>query len=325
MGNSRSGTVLIGVAIVTVVLLSGCPTGVAGSISGHSFSEGWTVESAAGVPISAILMIDPPVRGQSVIVTGDGGFFELEDVPAGVYEIAPLHIDSVWAKQVTVRAGRESTVFVPTPEIVVEMLDFNLNVSDPPCDNVTVRRALSAALDRAALAASLDSTACLTFFPTQMDISTIEDGLDSAPDSNLAGANADLTALSDFSIELLYNDSSTVTTYMGELTGYLEAVSRVTSVNETVLPFDSYLGRREDGNYELSRLGWALDSNNLAEYLGIWRTGGWTRYSNPAFDDLLDDANTAISVGDVGTYETKIVEAHNLLIQDMPSIPVLSR
>jgi ABC-type oligopeptide transport system substrate-binding subunit len=65
-----------------------------------------------------------------------------------------------------------------------------------------------------------------------------------------------------------------------------------------------------------------LDSNNLAQYLELWRTGGRTRYENAAFDAELDAAHAAIASGDIDGYETHLVAAHNILVADLPSFPV---
>ncbi len=80
--------------LVSALILAGCEVSP-GSIAGYSFPEGVTVEIAAGIDIYSILIIDPPVDGQSIIVTDQDGYFHLTGVNPGVYVLTPLYASTI--------------------------------------------------------------------------------------------------------------------------------------------------------------------------------------------------------------------------------------
>lgn len=325
---SRIGFTILAAIVVGALLTCASSPSVRrppGTISGYSFPESHTVETALEWDIYAILVIEGAKGVHRVVVTDENGYFELTGVPAGRYRISPLHISSEWDVDLDVAPGEETSVMVPTPDVSVNMLDINVNVTNSPMNDAVVRRALSAAIDREQLASSTDIVPSATLFPDAMDLTSIRAHLDTAPDNDLAAANRALSNLTTFSIELLCNDNEETVAHITGLRPHLEALARVKSVRVIVLPWGEFLNRRGSGDYEVSRFGWLLDSNNLARYLELWRTGGWTGYANSAFDAVLDQAHVAIAAGNIVEYEARIVQAHNILIRDLPSIPVYTR
>lgn len=326
-GSGRERVALTILVTIVVGVLFSCASSPPsrrppGIISGYSFSEFHSVESARGWDIHAILVIEGANGVQRVVVTDENGYFELTKAPAGRYRISPLHTSSEWDVYVDVIPGEETTVIVPTPDVSVNWLDINVTVTNPPMHDAVVRRALSAAIDREQLASGIGVVPSAILFPDVMDLTSIRAHLDAAPDNDLAAANRDLSNLNTFAFSLQYNDFPETVDYITMLKPYLEAIAKVKLVRGIVLPWDEFLNRHGAGDYEVSRFGWGLDSNNLAQYLELWRTGGRTGFADETFDAVLDQAHAAIAAGNVAEYEARIVQAHNILIRDLPSIPV---
>ena len=322
MKRNRTGIVVWLLAVVAVLgLLSGCSDAL-GGIQGYSFADGLTPETAEGLGVYAILIIDPPVNGDSVIVTDADGYFDMSGVPTGTYTLTPLYAPAEWAVEVRVDLLGSPLVTVPTPPVGLNLLDVHCQSAVVQLQDAEVRGALSASIDRSAVATLMGQASATSFFPEGLDISGFLASLDEVPNADLAAGNAATGAVTPFSLELLFNDNDELVPFRDYLDTAIGALNVITDVTVRTLPFADFLDERAAGNYEVSRFGWALDSNNLAQYLEIWRTGGWTRYANSAFDAELDAAHAAIAAGNIDGYETHLVAAHNILVGDLPSIPV---
>lgn len=76
------------------------------------------------------------------------------------------------------------------------------------------------------------------------------------------------------------------------------------------------------GSFEVVRNGWIADYDDAASFLNNFLTGdsgNSSNYSNPAYDEILQQAATAEDVAERGKYYQ---QAEDLLAQDVPAIPV---
>jgi oligopeptide transport system substrate-binding protein len=79
---------------------------------------------------------------------------------------------------------------------------------------------------------------------------------------------------------------------------------------------------RQEGNYDISRGGWLTDFMDPAGLLAIFTTGNAyddPRYSNAAYDTLMSEAQ---ATADPAVHFAKLYAAQNILMADMPVIPV---
>lgn len=76
------------------------------------------------------------------------------------------------------------------------------------------------------------------------------------------------------------------------------------------------------GNFDAVRYAWIADYDDAASFLNTYRTGdseNTSKYSNPAYDEVLRNAAKAATVAERGKYYQ---QAEDMLGQDVPAIPV---
>ena len=82
------------------------------------------------------------------------------------------------------------------------------------------------------------------------------------------------------------------------------------------------LDAKRTGNFDVVRYSWIADYDDAISFLNNFRTGdaqNTTKYSNPAYDDILDKASLA------GSHEERrkyYQQAEDILARDVPTIPV---
>lgn len=89
-----------------------------------------------------------------------------------------------------------------------------------------------------------------------------------------------------------------------------------------VMPYEAMVERMEKKNYQLSLMMWAGDYNDALAYLDIFKSHNpynMTFYSNEKFDRILDEA---ASQEDEKKRMDLLIEAEQILIEDMPVVPV---
>ncbi|NLI57150.1 MAG: peptide ABC transporter substrate-binding protein [Clostridium sp.] len=89
-----------------------------------------------------------------------------------------------------------------------------------------------------------------------------------------------------------------------------------------VMPYEAMLDRMMKKNYQLSLVMWAGDFNDALAYLDILKTHNpfnMAFYSNDQFDKLLDEA---INQEDERERMDLLIEAEQIMIEDMPIVPV---
>lgn len=82
------------------------------------------------------------------------------------------------------------------------------------------------------------------------------------------------------------------------------------------------LDTKRTGNYDLVRYGWIADYDDAATYLNNFRTGdsqNSSKYSNPAYDEIIAKASQAGSVEERAKYYQ---QAEDILAKDVPTIPI---
>ena len=205
---------------------------------------------------------------------------------------------------------------------------IGLNLARPPLDNVDVRRAIGMAVDRDQIVSTAlggYGTAENRYYPSVIEWASNPEAI--APATDVEGANALLDAAgvslqgeSRFPVQLLY------------FTGWQEAADTATVLREqlaaigvavelVVLEFAAWDEQMAAGDFDLSLQGGfqGPDPANLAVRWGTGNTLNRWSYSNPEFDDLLVQGDSATSQEErIPSY----FRAQEILAEDVPSIPL---
>jgi oligopeptide transport system substrate-binding protein len=83
-----------------------------------------------------------------------------------------------------------------------------------------------------------------------------------------------------------------------------------------------YAALRE-GDFEIARAGWVADYNDPQNFLALFQDKTWTinysRYDNPAFDKLMDEA---ADMTDLKARSAVLHKAEAMAIDDAPILPI---
>ena len=205
---------------------------------------------------------------------------------------------------------------------------IGFNLTHAPLDNLEVRRAIGMAIDRDQIVATAlggYGTAETRFYPSVIEWASNPEAV--APAFDVEGANALLDeaglALDGdrrFSVRLHY------------FTGWQEAADTATVLREqlaaigvdlelVLLEFAAWDEQMDAGDFDISLQGGfqGPDPANLALRWGTGNTlNRWT-YTNPEFDELLVQGDSAISQEDRVPF---YFDAQVILAADLPSIPL---
>lgn len=188
---------------------------------------------------------------------------------------------------------------------------YGFNVEQAPFDDVRARRAFSMAIDRQAIVdnvtgggeipASLFALPSLNAAPSSELFPDI--GIHSDPEGAVALWNEYLTETgqdgASMQITLFHNDSS-LHASIAQAVQQMWNETLGVNVQIATADFATYLDTR--GNYQVYRAGWCFDYPDSHNY---YYDAGWhsdllpendTHWSNPAYDDLVDQAFVAPTV-----------------------------
>jgi ABC-type oligopeptide transport system substrate-binding subunit len=314
-------------ALCAAVPASANPGEGAGTIRGWCHSEYYTdpKEIEEGIVINAILEIDAPVRGERYIVTDESGLFALEAVPAGEYVLHPLHCPARYSVKVEVTPNEISGVTVLTPDTGLELYLINCAVANPPLANRNVRRALALAVDRERLLADAgvtDRAPAFSFIPEALREGGWADGAARLSCSPVQ-AMALLEDAGRFDLMISYNISETHGKIAAGVRSYLEALPQLRKVTLVGKEWAQHVQDYLSGSFELLRMGWMLDSNNILEYYKVYfGEGNLLNYSSAEVLALLRQAQGALDDRNIPAYQEAVLAINDILVTDMPAIPL---
>jgi ABC-type oligopeptide transport system substrate-binding subunit len=312
---------------VLMLSLSACSLFMTtGTIEITSYSEIYSDPSEIdpSTTIDAILQISPAIDGRTIFLTGHNGTLSISEVPPGAYTIAPIHCPISYLKSVTVKAGRTAKATVTSPAWTVYLYWINCGVPNPPLSTSTVRRALGVSIDRSVILTNLGwttSTPAINFIPES--VGTWSSGA-AAIGYSASDAETLLGAGPTFNLAVTMTNITNATDYFAAVKPYLEAPTRIVTVSSsTVATFDELTLALASANYQLLRMGWVFDSNNLLPFYRHWfQTGNVLQFSSTTVDALLSAAQTALENGESTTYQDAVVDINAELVNEMPAIPL---
>jgi len=235
----------------------------------------------------------------------------------------------------------ESSEFYAFPLLGTYYYNFNMN--SPEFDNVKLRTALALAIDRTAIVEALSGgqIPATGFVPTGFvdnegnDFATVSGDYGIAPDNSkfdeavtlfaeaageMGMTVAELQA-SLYNKVILYNTSEAhalVAQMVQESWKTVLGVEMTLQNQEWAVFQDT----RQNGDYDIARGGWLTDFMDPAGMLAIFVEGNAyndPKYNNADYNQLMTDAAAAT---DVAVHFEKLYAAQDLLMADMPIIPV---
>lgn len=207
---------------------------------------------------------------------------------------------------------------------------YLLNTARPPLDNPLVRRALTLAIDRDAIAEHILRAGQLParhFTPPNTAGYTARDGFGSDHEANIAEARR-LLAEAGYPdgeglrpLEILYNTSESHKTIAETIQRmWLDQLGvRAELINQD---WKVYLQSRREGDFDVARASWIgdyLDPNTFLDLMAGWNGNNHSGWANPAYDALIAEA--ARTAEPTARYVI-LREAEDLLLADMPVIPI---
>ncbi len=211
--------------------------------------------------------------------------------------------------------------------------------------NENIRKGLSAAIDRADLCDNIlkdGSSPAGGFVPAEL--TTNSDGTDFAEacgdllaaneiDYNLEKAQEYIDAgleelgVDSISITLLYGTDEGVNdcaTYLEQAFNALDGVDLTLVATQKQSRINSY---QKDGDFDLSLTRWGPDYADSTTYLNNLETSqignnNYGKYSNSDYDELMELARNE---GDAATRESYLMEANNILMEDVAVIPIFEQ
>jgi len=270
--------------------------------------------------LDPIVTVTPAIHEKSVFVGDGAGTISIADVPAGTYTLHALFLDNSLDITVTVSADTETTDTILVPTAGIDFFLINVNSDIPALRDPSVRLALSKAVDREAIltAAGVTRNIARNLIPPQL----LNDGIQSVISISESFDDAEdmLSDMAQFDFELSYNDSDTSAAIAAALQGQLESLTAVGTVTLNSQVWGDHLQNINSFNYDLARLGWALDSNNLLSFFDYLI--GLTGYDDAGLNNLISQAQANIEDGDVQGYVSTVADIQNQLIDESIVIPV---
>jgi oligopeptide transport system substrate-binding protein len=209
---------------------------------------------------------------------------------------------------------------------------FGLNLSAPGLvSNVALRKALAMAVDRKRIAAAqgFGQPAAYGFVPPGTwnyepqfwDWAALGDSERVAEARRLYLA-AGYTLVKPLRLRLLFNANSVIK----QTAILVAAMWKETLGVETEFTEEEYRvflqSRRDKARWDVARLGWTADFNDASNFLDTFRKNSPnndTGYSNPSYDNLLDQAARIL---DPGQRRKLLESAERIMLNDYPILPL---
>jgi oligopeptide transport system substrate-binding protein len=219
----------------------------------------------------------------------------------------------------------------PVPQLILDFVSVNL--TRKPFDDVRVRTAMNLAINREAITRRVTHVGYVPAY-----------NLVPPNTANFPGGNEfyfrhmpygqRITEGQRLMREAGFGPNKRVqTTYMIRATtagtyrsvaAALQQMFALVYVDVSIIPNDMaiFYDSLEVQNYDTSQPGWSADFNDASNFLDIFRTdsgNNWGKYSNPAYDAMLDSAQHEIDLAGRGR---KLAEAEAILLKDQAFMPL---
>ena len=317
---------------VSVVLLASFTTGACllswiqgirpvryGSVTGYSYSDIYSspADISAGYPVQVILHLTGENTDEIYVTEADGSY-TITDIEVGTYTIAPVFYEDDYSVSVVIVADAMTTaddISFPSDRIEAYVFRANANaVSD-----LGVRQALAGAISVTDLVEYTDDvtrSAAINFIPSAIAGAWAQSSTFFEFDHDQSLASGITTPVA---ATILHNTSES---HAGRASLAAAAMSALTDVTVTTseVNWEMFLQAISAGDFEIARFGWAIDGNNVIPmFEAIADASG---FSNAPFDEILIEAQAAVELGDLDTFQAKVVEANNAMVANCIALPI---
>lgn len=241
------------------------------------------------------------------------------------FRAGQLHV--TWSLSLSkIAAYRRDQPAVVRVDPYLDTFFFRLNTRKAPLDDERVRRALSLAIDRTAIATKIlrgDQQPAPSLVPTAMPGYTppVRPARD-LPAARRLLAEAGFPGGSGLPpLELLYNNNETIRLVAESIQ---EMWRRDLGVAVTLLnqEYKVVFADRRAGNYQILLSDWVGDYLDATTFLDLWRSdsgNNHTGWSNPAYDELMKRANVT---ADPAARAALLQQAEVLMLDSAPIAPI---
>jgi oligopeptide transport system substrate-binding protein len=259
-------------------------------------------------------------------------FDVIKDVNTAVSLYEAGDIDRAGLSSDQVDIYKNDPNFFTTNQLATSYLAFNTTKS--PLDNVKIRHALSAAIDRQAFVDAIlnnGSTPAEGYVPP--GIPGLNDTFRAESGNLIVSGDVEYAkkmlqeGLAELKLDklpelhLLTSDSDTVKK-AGEVMKEMWRQNLGVDVVLDQVPFKERLKRGREGNFDIVLSGWFADFNDPVNFLDMFVTdGGFNdpQYNNPEYDELI---NFSKKTPDTTARMNKLLEAEKILMRDLPIAPI---
>ncbi|HLK80645.1 MAG TPA: peptide ABC transporter substrate-binding protein [Xanthobacteraceae bacterium] len=208
---------------------------------------------------------------------------------------------------------------------------YALNTTKPPFNDKRVRLALSMAINREILVEKITAAGELPAYGFVPD-GTANYTPRRAPWRTMSQAQRETAAQKLLSeagygpnkplrFELAYNTSENHKRIAIALAAMWKKLN--VSVELVNTEWKVHLSNMRIGNFQMGREGWIADYNDAQSYLFLLQTStrqqNYSRFSNPEYDRLMDEASVT---ADAGKRAALLEQAEGILLEEMPVIPI---
>jgi hypothetical protein len=308
-------TVLMLCAVVSILSCASITVSPGENISILMFPENLNLQEIDGsFSTKPIIVIDPPVNGQSIFVGDDRSIIRIENVAIGEYQVHPLHFPSDFDFTISIEEDGDNNFIYTLPQFGLEYFFFSQKTQDPL--NKDERLAIISALDPEEML----SVSAPGFLPADNLIPLISrfDGLEDLfsvnelTSSNLVGEIEEL---------ILYaNETEPIQIRAFLIKDMLESQGLVSFVDVYSFDWQSYLELMKTDQFDLGRSGWSLDSNNMLVFLEYLID--LISINSPAIEAELKQGWDSLYSDDLQGYVAAVTEVHDYILQEGFVIPV---
>jgi oligopeptide transport system substrate-binding protein len=221
----------------------------------------------------------------------------------------------------------------PVPQLVTDIVAFNHKKK--PFDDIRVREAIALALNREAITGRIMQAGHRPAY------AVVPPGIANYPhNTGFAFRTMPYAQRVERAQSLMraagYDDNHRLkTTYMIRATtaGIYRAIAAAIQqmlaqvfVNIAIIPNDMqiFYPAIQAHDFEIAQSGWVADFNDASNFLDLYRTGGgnnWGQYSNPAFDAMMDAAQSDANLESRGR---KLAAAETVMLNDFAAAPLFN-
>jgi oligopeptide transport system substrate-binding protein len=222
-------------------------------------------------------------------------------------------------------------LLAPVPQLILDMVQVNL--TKKPFDDIRVRTAINLAINREAITDKIIPVGCVPAY------NLVPPSTANFPGGNAyafqrmpaAARTAEARRLMrqagfgpDKRLRTSYLIRSTAPGSGRAVAAALQQMLALAYIDISIVPTDGqvFYKQIQEHDFEIAQPGWQADFNDASNFLDIFVTdsgNNWSKYSNPAYDRMLQAAQNDVDIQSRGQ---KLAAAEAILLKDQGVMPL---